>query len=68
MLQEKQRVLHLDWKAAGRERLWAWNGLFETSKSYLSPSDTLPPPRPQFLVLPSTAIPWCTQIYKCYSV
>jgi hypothetical protein len=32
-----------------RERLWAWNGLFETSKS--TPSDILPPAKTDLLIL-----------------
>jgi hypothetical protein len=31
VLKKELRVLHLDWQAA-REKLWAWNGLFETLK------------------------------------
>jgi hypothetical protein len=31
VLKKELKVLHLDLLAAGRERLYAWNGLFEAS-------------------------------------
>jgi hypothetical protein len=52
----KVEVLHLDPQAAGRERLWAWNGIFETSKP--TPNDTLPVIRPHPLILSNCATPW----------
>ena len=53
VLEKELRALHLDLQAAGRERLWAWNGLFETSKPILS--DILPPTRPHLLILSNSA-------------
>lgn len=38
-----------------RERIWAWNGLFEILKP--TPSDQLPPTRPHFLILLNSTTP-----------